>query len=205
MHPDKDDEVKKILQKSTRKGMRIPLLPERNIVGKKKMKLYSAEEALAERKRREAKQKPIVINSTFLPPKPSKPLLDHDVKADMLLKFAEPLEREQQTMLLQAMRYIIGPSLDHPPAKLKQLFGWLTVKRHPITNIIDKELKFKVFYFFGDRIEDMLKNKTQEVALIWHRGDLPQLREDKDGKVIGLVNNWEYLFDDDSEYEGDKE
>lgn len=203
-----DRALRRILGKAKGKGMKIPLLPDQKVLKNDKMKVYSAEEAIAAKSKRDKKanQKPVIIDGSFIPPKvkTSKEIAQHDLQADMLLKFSEPLERIQDDMVLQAMRYIIGPALDFPLDKIYRLFKWQKVSRHPVTDVLLKgEKKFQVFYFWGDKGEELLKNKRNHVALIWQKTDFPTFKEDENGKIIGLNNNWKYLFDDDSEYSGD--
>lgn len=202
-----DRDIKRIMQIAKRQGMKVPLLPDQKILKNDKIKVYSAEEAKAEKVKRDKKanQKPIILNGSFIAPKvkENKTITQDDMQNDLLLKFSEPLEREQNDMVLQAMRYIIGPQLDFPIDIMYRLFGWQNVKRHPITELIDENRKFKVFYYWGDRVEELLKNKKNHLALIWHETDLPIFKEDDNGKITGLINNWKNLYDDDSEYSGD--
>lgn len=202
-----DRDIKRIMQIAKRQGMKIPLLPDQKILKNDKIKVYSADEAKAEKVKRDKKanQKPVILNGSFIAPKVAakQAITQDDMQTDLLLKYSEPLEREQNDMVLQAMRYIIGPQLDFPIDIIYRLFGWQDVKRHPTTDLVDENRKFRVFYYWGDKAQELLKNKRNHVALIWHEEDFPRFKEDKKGKIIGLVNNWKNLFDDDSEYEGD--
>jgi len=202
---DKNKAIDNIIKRAKRQGSKIPLLPgsgSKLIDSTKKGKLYSAEEAMAEKKQRDEKQSKteIVLAENFI----KKPT-ESDYFTKMLLKYAKPLEHIQNDMVLQAMRYIIGPTLDFPIDKIYRLFNWADVKRHPKTGEHVGSVEYKVFYFWGDVGEELLKNKTQHVPLIWHEYDLPSLKKNDKGDVIGLNNNWTLLFDDDSEYGGDED
>lgn len=198
-------QLKKVYQDAKRKGIDVPLLPEHEITDKNKMKVYSAEEALAERTKREKlqSQRVNIVNDSFVKPAENQAPSIEQVQTDLLMEYSEPLGLEQDTMVLQSMRYIIGPTLEFPIEQMKVLFGWNETKRHPLTNEVVEGGKYKVFYYYGDRGEDLLKNKKEYVALIWHEIDIPEFSRNDEGQIIGLKNNWKLLFDDDTEYPGD--
>lgn len=168
--------------------------------GKSKGKLYSAKEAKAEREQRQKQKKKddIVLNTSFMKPKK---LTEHDYYVEQLKIYCQPLAEEQDTMQLQCVRYIVGPALDFPLNKIKMLFAWQKVKRHPLTNKLDDRNSYQVFLFAGDVGQELLEGKQDPVMLMWEVCDPPKLKYNDDNKCIGLVNNWEYLFDPDTEYE----
>lgn len=205
-----DEALKRIYQDAKRQHGGVPLLSGQtnNIIDNGKIKVYSAEEAKAEREKRIAEKPDISVDGNYKPKKANqvaKAMTSHDIQTEALLKFSEPLEKEQSEMIMQAFHYIIGDDLNFPLDKIKRLFSWADVKKHPVTGFIDEKITFNVFYYWGDRGQELLKKKRVPVQLIWQEYDLPQFKKDKENKFVGLINHWKYLIDIETVYEGDKQ
>ena len=197
-----DKKTKKLINEAKRQFGKAHLLPriDTGVIDESKGKLYSAEEALAERKKREQSQnsEPIIVNNTFI--KPNEKPTETQVWLNRLEPEYDKLDKELHVMELQAARFIIGPSLDYPQKLIKMLFGWQEVRRHPVTDILHPLQQFYVFRYFGDVGEESIKDRKKMVNLIWRAKDEPEPQFNDKGEFTGLDINFEYLFDPDKEY-----
>ena len=197
-----DKKTKKLINEAKRQFGKAHLLPriDTGVIDESKGKLYSAKEALAERKKREQSQnsEPIIVNNTFI--KPNEKPTETQVYAEQLKKYYGKIDEEHEEMDLQAMRFIIGPSLDFPLDKVKHLFKWVEVLRHPKTDQLHKLQQFRVLKFFGDVGEELLKDRRKMVNLVWEFNLEPEPKFNDKGELVGMKSNREYLFDPDKEY-----